>query len=97
MFILSQVSFPMELHLVHFNSKYGDNIGDAIANGGGAQDTLAVLGIMFQLHNKPGRAKKRRYKELQVALLVLMMVAAFLICWMPYGVITLFYFFGGEG
>ena len=43
----------MELHLVHFNSRYGNDIGEAIAGGNGAQDTLAVLGIMFQLHSKP--------------------------------------------
>jgi len=36
--------FPLELHLVHFNSKYA-NIGEAI----GHPDGLAVIGIFFSL------------------------------------------------
>ena len=42
----------MEVHLVHFNTKYGTDLGSAIAGGKGASDTLAVLGAMFQLVNK---------------------------------------------
>ncbi len=38
---------------MHFNTKYGSDLGSAIAGGGGAYDTLAVLGIMFQLNPKP--------------------------------------------
>ena len=44
---LKYVSF--KLHLVHFNRKYGDDLGGAIEKGNGAQDTLAVLGIMFRM------------------------------------------------
>jgi len=32
---------------VHFNTKYGDDLGSAIAGGKGGNDTLAVLGILF--------------------------------------------------
>ena len=39
----------MELHLVHFNTKYGEDIKEAIGGGKGKQDTLAVLGIMFRI------------------------------------------------
>ena len=39
----------MEMHLVHFNSKYGKTIVEAMANSNNAWDTLAVLGVMFQL------------------------------------------------
>ena len=34
---------------MHFNRKYGDDLGGAIEKGNGAQDTLAVLGIMFRM------------------------------------------------
>ena len=44
---LKYISF--KLHLVHFNRKYGDDLGGAIEKGNGAQDTLAVLGIMFRM------------------------------------------------
>lgn len=37
-------TFPAELHLVHFNTKY-DTIGDAVAQ----EDGLAVLGIMLKI------------------------------------------------
>jgi len=37
-------AFPMELHFVHYNSKYKD-IGEAIQN----EDGLAVLGVLFEL------------------------------------------------
>jgi hypothetical protein len=39
----------MEMHLVHFNTKYGKTIGQAMANSNNAWDTLAVLGVMFQV------------------------------------------------
>lgn len=39
-------AFPMEMHLVHFNSKYS-NLDDAIASGD--EDALAVIGIMFHV------------------------------------------------
>jgi hypothetical protein len=37
------------VHLVHFNTKYGWELIEAIQKGKGAQDTLAVLGIMFRI------------------------------------------------
>ena len=54
---ISKTKFPMELHLVHYNAHYGTDLGSAIANGQkkGATDTLAVLGIMFQLDQKPNK------------------------------------------
>jgi hypothetical protein len=39
----------VELHLVHFNTKYGEDLAEAIAKGNGAQDTLAVLGVLFKV------------------------------------------------
>ena len=39
-----QNAYPMEIHFVTFNTKYGSNLGDAIAGGAGSEDTLAVLG-----------------------------------------------------
>jgi hypothetical protein len=39
----------MEMHLVHFNTKYGKSIGEAMATSNNAWDTLAVLGVMFQV------------------------------------------------
>jgi len=43
--------FPLELHLVHFNSKYG-HIGEAIQH----PDGLAVIGIFFALSPKDNPA-----------------------------------------
>ena len=37
-------AFPLELHLVHYNSKYAD-IGEAVAH----EDGLAVIGILYSL------------------------------------------------
>ena len=44
----------MEVHLVHFNTKYGTDIGKAIAEGTnrGKRDSLAVLGTMFEIQEK---------------------------------------------
>jgi len=39
-------SFPMEMHLVHYNAKY-DNISAAVASEAG--DALAVLGFFFNI------------------------------------------------
>ncbi len=39
----------MEVHLVHFNSQYGSRLDEAIVNGNGSYNTLAVLGIMFDI------------------------------------------------
>ena len=38
------IAYPLELHLVHYNSKYGD-IGEAVAH----EDGLAVIGILYSL------------------------------------------------
>ena len=35
--------------MVHFNTKYGEDFDGAMAVGNGAQDTLAVLAIMFRI------------------------------------------------
>ena len=46
----------MELHLVHFKTEYGNDIGSAIANEpekrDGNNDNLAVLGIMFEIQDE---------------------------------------------
>ena len=46
----------MELHLVHFKTEYGNDIGSAIANEpekrDGKNDNLAVLGIMFEIQDE---------------------------------------------
>lgn len=46
--------YPMEVHLVHFNTKYGTDLGKAIAEGNnrGKRDSLAVLGTMFEIQEK---------------------------------------------
>ena len=38
-----------------------------------------------------------RRREIRIGRLVIWMNVAFLVCWMPYGVVSLLYFFGGEG
>ncbi len=38
----------MEVHLVHYKTEYGNSLSEAIAGGGGKEDTLAVLGIMYE-------------------------------------------------
>ncbi len=55
---ISGESYPMEVHLVHFNTKYAWDIGTAIAKGKGAQDTLAVLGIMFRITDQDNEELK---------------------------------------
>nr|ACO14785.1 Carbonic anhydrase 6 precursor [Caligus clemensi] len=39
---------PIEVHLVHFNTNYGDTIGEALAKTD-VNDNLAVLGILFDI------------------------------------------------
>lgn len=56
--LLNQVAYPMEMHVVHFNTKYGDHLLDALAEGRGANDTLAVLGFFFKLTNKDNEKLK---------------------------------------
>lgn len=41
--------YPMELHLVHFNSSLGKDLTAAITKGNGSASTLAVLGIMYKI------------------------------------------------
>ena len=45
----------MEMHIVHFNEKYGTTIDEAEASSNGAPDTLAVVGVLFQLQNRDNR------------------------------------------
>jgi len=49
-------AYPMELHLVHFKTEYGNTIGDAIKGGGRSDDSLAVLGIFFQIEKEDNKA-----------------------------------------
>jgi carbonic anhydrase len=44
-----QNAYPLELHFVHFNEAYGSELGKAVAGGKGANDTLAVLGVLFKI------------------------------------------------
>ena len=39
----------LKLHMVHFNTKYGEDFDEAMEVGNGAQDTLSVLAIMFRI------------------------------------------------
>ena len=46
-----QMSYPLELHLVHFKQEYGENLSNALK----VQDKidiLAVLGVFFQLQDE---------------------------------------------
>ena len=48
-----QKAYPMELHLVHFKTEYGNDIMSAITNEPrGKNDNLAVLGIMFEIQDE---------------------------------------------
>jgi carbonic anhydrase len=42
-------AYPLELHFVHFKEAYGSELGKAVAGGRGANDTLAVLGVLFKI------------------------------------------------
>jgi len=44
-----QKKYPMEVHLVHYNIEFGTRLSEAVVNGGGSFNTLAVLGIMFDI------------------------------------------------
>jgi hypothetical protein len=44
------------LHFVHFNKKYGNDLNEAITNGAGAQDTLAVLGVLIEVGDSDNEA-----------------------------------------
>ncbi|XP_040566157.1 putative carbonic anhydrase 3 [Lepeophtheirus salmonis] len=40
-------AYPLEMHMVHFNTKYGSDLLGALGKGKGAFDTLAVFGVLF--------------------------------------------------
>lgn len=42
----------MELHLVHFKRDYGTTLTQAVTTSKGANDTLAVLGILFEIQEE---------------------------------------------
>ena len=42
----------MELHAVHFNTKFGSNLTDALRNSNKAFNTLAVLAVMFEVQDE---------------------------------------------
>ncbi len=42
----------MELHLVHFNTAYGQNISEAVENSNSSWDALAVLGVLFHIQEE---------------------------------------------
>ena len=45
-------SFPLEMHMVHVNSKYVDKDGKLDGDFLKSADGLAVLGFMFELNSK---------------------------------------------
>jgi len=56
--IVNEKAYPMELHLVHFKTEYGNDIGAAIGAGAKqrADDSLAVLGIFFEIQKDDNKA-----------------------------------------
>jgi carbonic anhydrase len=44
--------YPMELHAVHFNTKFGSSMVEALNNSGKAYNTLAVLAVMFEVQEE---------------------------------------------
>ena len=42
----------MELHAVHFNTKFGSSLIEALSNAGNAYNALAVLSVMFQVQEE---------------------------------------------
>jgi len=42
----------MELHAVHFNTKFGSNLVEALTTSGKAYNTLAVLAVMFTVQEE---------------------------------------------
>ena len=39
------------MHMVHFNTKYGSELFDALTNSKGSYDTIAVLSVLFKIKN----------------------------------------------
>ena len=56
----------MEMHLVHFNTNYGSQVIRALAKARGAYDTLAVLGVFFQIQSKDNPKFDPLIKGIQV-------------------------------
>ena len=50
-YLCLQKAYPLELHLVHYRSEYGNDIGDALGKHKDKSDALAVLGIFFKVQN----------------------------------------------
>ena len=48
---LLQISYPMEMHLIHFNNKYGPSVQTALDKSRNWYDTLAILGVWFQIRS----------------------------------------------
>ena len=46
---MKYISFPMEMHMVHINSKYVFDDGELDESFLTAEDGLSVLGFMFEL------------------------------------------------
>ncbi len=47
-----QHRYPMELHAVHFNTKFGSNLVEALTTSGNAYNSLAVLAVMFTVQEE---------------------------------------------
>ena len=46
---LTGKTYPMEMHMVHFNKLYGKQYMDAVAAANGEWDTLAILTFFFEI------------------------------------------------
>lgn len=49
---LDGISYPMEMQLVHFNTKYGDSMTTALEKSRNWYDTLAFVAVWFQLRSE---------------------------------------------
>ena len=59
---MKYISFPMEMHMVHINSKYVFDDGELDESFLTAEDGLSVLGFMFELGD--GVMKSIHQKEI---------------------------------
>jgi len=62
--IVNRIHFPMELHLVHKNNDLGKTFNDAVK--ASAYNSLAVLGIMFEVQEDDNPKLKPLVKVLEV-------------------------------
>jgi hypothetical protein len=46
---------PVELHLVHFNLAYGNDLVEALSKSNSAWDSLAVLAVLIQIQEEDNR------------------------------------------